>query len=54
MGIKGLFDGYKRDYEYMFDMGELYAVSLAKAMGLVAFVSAIQRMVVPTKRWLRN
>lgn len=39
LGIKGLFDGYKRDYEYLFDMGELYAVSLAKAMGLVAFVS---------------
>lgn len=39
MGIKGLFEEYKRDYEYLFDDGELYAVSLAKAMGLVAFVS---------------
>lgn len=39
MGIKGLFEGYKKDYEYLFDMGELYAISLAKAMGLVAFVS---------------
>lgn len=39
MGIKGLFEKYKRDYKYLFDAGELYAVSMAKAMGLVAFVS---------------
>lgn len=39
MGIKNLFDGYKRDYKYLFDSGELYAVALAKAMGLFAFVS---------------
>jgi len=39
MGIYGLFEGYKRDYEYLFDMGELYAVSLAKALGLFAFLS---------------
>lgn len=39
MGIKGLFEEYKRDYEYLFDQGELYAVSLAKAMGIAAFVS---------------
>jgi len=38
-GIKGLFEDYKRDFEYLFDRGELYAVSLAKTMGLFAFVS---------------
>ena len=39
MGIKGLFEDYKRDFEYLFDRGELYVVSLAKTMGLFAFVS---------------
>jgi hypothetical protein len=39
MSLQGLFERYKRDYEYLFDSGELYAVSMAKAMGLVAFVS---------------
>ena len=39
MGIKGLFEGYQRDNDYLFDMGELYAISLAKAMGLIAFIS---------------
>ncbi len=39
MGIQGLFESYKRDYKYIFDSGELYAVSMAKAMGLVAFLS---------------
>lgn len=39
MGIKGLFDGYKEDYNYLFDTGELYAVALAKAMGIVTFLS---------------
>lgn len=39
MGVAGFFENYKRDYEYLFDSGELYAVSLAKAMGLIAFVS---------------
>jgi len=39
MGIKSLFEEYKRDYEYLFDSGELYAVALARTMGLFAFVS---------------
>jgi hypothetical protein len=39
LGVKGLFDNYMRDYEYLFDRGELYAVALAKAMGLFAFIS---------------
>ena len=39
IGIQGLFERYKRDYEYLFDSGELYAVAMAKAMGLVAFLS---------------
>ena len=39
MGIKGIFDGYLKEYEYLFDYGELYAVALAKAMGIVAFLS---------------
>lgn len=39
MGIKGLFERYQRDNDSLFDMGELYAISLAKAMGLVAFIS---------------
>ena len=38
-GMKGLFEEYKRDFEYLFDRGELYAVSLAKTLGLFAFVS---------------
>lgn len=39
MGVKGLFDRYKEDYNYLFDNGELYAVALAKAMGIVTFLS---------------
>ncbi len=39
MSIVSLFERYKRQNEYLFDMGELYGVSLAKAMGLVAFIS---------------
>ena len=39
MGIKGLFDEYKRDFEVLFDWGEVVAISLAKAMGISAFIS---------------
>jgi hypothetical protein len=39
MGVKGLFDRYKEEYNYLFDTGELYAVALAKAMGIVTFLS---------------
>jgi hypothetical protein len=39
MGIKGLFEEYKESNQYLFDQGELQAVALAKAMGIVAFVS---------------
>ncbi|MBZ4647636.1 MAG: hypothetical protein JG777_3125 [Clostridia bacterium] len=39
IGIKGLFKRYIEDYNYLFDMGELHAVALAKAMGIVAFLS---------------
>jgi hypothetical protein len=39
MGIKGLFENYKDEYYYLFDQGELFAVALAKAMGIVAFIS---------------
>ncbi|MGF7185288.1 hypothetical protein GGQ84_001374 [Desulfitispora alkaliphila] len=39
MEIKGLFEGYKEDYNYLFDAGELHAVALAKAMGIVTFLS---------------
>ncbi len=39
MGVKGLFENYKNDYYYLFDKGELHAVALAKAMGIVAFTS---------------
>lgn len=39
MGISGLFEEYKEDYKYLFDMGELHAIALAKAMGIIAFVS---------------
>jgi hypothetical protein len=39
MGIKGLFEDYKTKYYYLFDNGELHAVALAKAMGIVAFTS---------------
>jgi len=39
MGIKVLFDEYIADYEYLFDRGEMHAVTLAKAMGIIAFVS---------------
>lgn len=30
---------YIEDYEYLFDDGELYTVALAKAMGIVIFLS---------------
>lgn len=39
MGIKGLFEEYKESNKYLFDIGELHAIALAKAMGIVAFVS---------------
>lgn len=39
MGIKGLFEGYLQDYNYLFDMGEIHAIALAKAMGIVTFLS---------------
>lgn len=39
MGIKGLFEEYKESNKYLFDIGELQAIALAKAMGIVAFVS---------------
>ncbi len=39
MGLKGLFDEYKRDYQVLFDWGEVVAISLAKAMGISAFIS---------------
>lgn len=39
LGVKGLFDRYKEDYNYLFDTGELHAVALAKAMGIAAFLS---------------
>lgn len=39
MGIKGLFDRYKEENDLLFDTGELYAVALAKAMGVAAFLS---------------
>lgn len=39
MGIKGLFENYKDNNMYLFDQGELYAIALAKAMGIAAFVS---------------
>ncbi len=39
LGIKGLFEEYKESNKYLFDIGELHAIALAKAMGIVAFVS---------------
>lgn len=39
LGIKGLFEDYKESNKYLFDIGELHAIALAKAMGIVAFVS---------------
>lgn len=39
MGIKGLFENYLQDYKYLFDLGEIHALALAKAMGLVALLS---------------
>lgn len=39
MGIKGLFDRYKEENDLLFDTGELYAIALAKAMGIVTFLS---------------
>jgi hypothetical protein len=38
-GIKGLFENYIEQYNYLFDQGELYAVALAKAMGIATFAS---------------
>lgn len=54
MGVKGLFEDYKRDFEYLFDSGELYAVSLAKAMGLFAFVSDDTKEFGPHETLLRE
>lgn len=39
MGIKGLFEEYKESNKYLFDTGELHAIALAKAMGIVALVT---------------
>lgn len=39
LGVQGLFERYKREYEYLFDSGELYAVAMAKAMGTEVILS---------------
>ena len=39
MGVKNLFDSYLQDYKYLFDVGEMYAVALAKSLGIAALVS---------------
>lgn len=39
LGIKGLFEEYKESNKYLFDIGELHAIALAKAMGIAAFVT---------------
>ena len=39
MGVKRLFDRYIEENDLLFDTGELYAVALAKAMGIAAFLS---------------
>ena len=39
MGLQSLFDEYRREYEYLFDSGECYGVSMARTMGLAAFAS---------------
>ena len=43
MGVKSLFEEYKSDYEYLFDQGELYAVSLAKVLGTAVLFLMIPR-----------
>lgn len=39
LGVKGLYESYLREYEYLFDSGELHAIALAKTLGLAALVS---------------
>ncbi len=39
LSIKGLFEQYLAEYKNLFDDGEMHAIALAKAMGLVALVS---------------
>lgn len=39
MGVRRLFDRYLEENDLLFDTGELYAVALAKAMGIAAFLS---------------
>ncbi|WP_069651045.1 hypothetical protein [Caloranaerobacter ferrireducens] len=38
-GVKNLFDEYCEENRYLFDLGELYAIALAKAIGIAALVS---------------
>jgi len=35
--VKVLFDKYVQDSQYLFDRGEMYAVALARAMGIRGF-----------------
>jgi predicted nucleic acid-binding protein len=39
MDVKSLFDSYLRDYQDLFDTGEMHAVALAKSLGITALVS---------------
>ncbi len=39
MGIKRIFDRYLEEDDLLFDTGELYALALARAMGMAAFLS---------------
>jgi len=37
--IKGLFDEYCLEYKYLFDSGEMYALALAKTLGIPVLIS---------------
>lgn len=39
MGVKRLFDRYIEENDLLFDTGEVYAVALAKTMGIATFLS---------------
>ena len=54
MGVLGLFERYCEDAENLFDSGEMHAVSLARALGLVAIVTDDTKLYGPHDSLIRG
>jgi predicted nucleic acid-binding protein len=52
--VKVLFDKYAQDFQYLFDRGEMYAVALARAMGIEVLLSDDTKQFGPHDTLLRG